>query len=511
VAAVKPFLVALRDAAPLEVIGEMRLDDRLTLARKLALDAATVDDRHLVVHAWHRWRRACVDHLFGDFAFVVTDGDEWFCARDRFGVRPLYYTRSAGALLVSNSLEAILANPQVDAETLDERGVADYLYWGTCEDDEATTYAHIRRVPPAHVMTREGTGRYWSLPLGREPRKDAPRRFEAALKDAVRDRVTAPTAVVFMSGGLDSTTLAALAHEAQPDLQLVAMTSVYRNRIADVEESFAAEAARSIGIPIRFSVLDDWPPFDSIEKALWTAEPGPLLYASSVRAIYAQAARHAPIAMHGHPADGVLHSDLRRSLPRSPLALALALARYTRIKRRLPWFALRELFGQQRKPPPIALPDWFRPSLAPYIVDVPPPHPLQSPMWSNLFEWAHPLQTGAPIELVYPWSDVRVVEAGLELAPFPWLIDKHVLRELLRGRVSETIRTRPKTYVRGDSARVPLRPGPIDVDAAAAYIDPLRFAESCRADAVWTGATLRAAALAYWLRERPHAVRRLRA
>ncbi|HYC59558.1 MAG TPA: asparagine synthase-related protein [Thermoanaerobaculia bacterium] len=508
----KPYLAIFRDDGTCELragrvarigtaslIGEVRLDDRFTLARKLGVHDA--DDRELLLHAWRRWRTECVQHLLGDFSFALHDGEthEAFVARDRFGIRPCYLARIDDALLVSNSLEAILARREVDADTLDDRAVADYLDSGIPSDAEATIYAHVKRLAPAHVLSQGRVRRYWSLNWNRNNqrrRAESPplQEFEAALQHAIADRTTTSSAIVFMSGGLDSTTLAALAHERDPHARILAATSVYRTRAGDVEESFAAEAARSIGIPIRFFALDQWSPLHSLESGEWTAEPGPLLTRSMTRAIYSAVAEHAPVAMHGHPADAVLSADLQLAM--RPLidarrfgAIATALMRYARIKRRVPWFFLRELFASS---PPHA-------------------HPLQSAMWSSLFEWAHPLQTGAPIELVYPWADLRVIDAALALDPFPWLIDKHVLRELLRNRVSESIRTRPKTFFRGDPWRVALTPEqPVDIDAASPYIDVAAFIKAVRESKELNEKSLRVVALAYWLRERPHALEHLR-
>lgn len=179
-------------------------------------------------------------------------------------------------------------------------------------DYEATIYAQVRRLPPAHTLSiRRGSllvRRYWTLPEGQSPRRDAPERLEAALEAAVADRAAKPSAIVFMSGGLDSTSIAALTREQRPNIRLQAFTSVYRTRIADTEEPYAVEAARSIGIPIRLFALDDYAPLDVIEQGLWTADPGPLLTASMTRDIYSVAARDAPVALHGHPADALLFS-----------------------------------------------------------------------------------------------------------------------------------------------------------------------------------------------------------
>lgn len=427
--------------------------------------------------------------------------------RDPFGTRPFYYARRPGALVHSESLETVLAHSDV-ALDLDEHAVADYLAGGILSDPAATIYANIRRLPPAHTMRRDSAGRivierYWTVPpRDPKPRRDAVANLEAALKQAIAERVHGPAAVVFMSGGLDSTLLAALTREVRPDTQLLAGTSVYRTRIADVEESFADEAARSIGIPIRKFVLDDYPPLQALEDDVWTAEPGPMLTAPMTRDIYRQAAEHAPIALHGHPADAVLSVDLTAYLRALPAKQRITeMIRYTIARRRPPYF----FFRPRRPAAPRSIPDWLR------VRREPPQHsddPLESAAWSSYFEWAHPQFTRAPIEVVYPWCDVRVIEAARELEPIPWLVDKHIVREMLRGRVSERIRQRRKSFLGGDPWRAELRG--LEIEAASHFIDPERFRDACRTAGFLSDQTLRAVAFESWLRKLPAAVARLR-
>jgi asparagine synthetase B (glutamine-hydrolysing) len=308
-----------------------------------------------------------------------------------------------------------------------------------------------------------------------------------------------------MSGGLDSTTLAALAREVAPHVNLLAITSVYRSRIDDVEERYAVEAARSIGIEQRSFVLDDYHPLQSLDEGLWTADPGALLTAAMSRDVHAEAVRHAPIAMHGHPADALFAVDLKAHLKSlGTLQLVAALIRYTLARRRLPYFFFRRQRAGAGEAP---RPRW----LLARGYEERAVHPLGSAAWSSYFEWAHPAVTGSPIELVYPWFDERVVEAALALEPVPWLVDKYVVRRLLRGRVSETIRTRRKTYLRGDPWRVTLPvQRSLEIEAAVRFIDPVRFREALRGDRTLSDRALRAVAFEYWLRELPRRVERLR-
>jgi asparagine synthase (glutamine-hydrolysing) len=455
---------------------------------------------------------ASLAHVHTEFSFAIWDAPrrELYCARDRFGVRPFYYARTQQALVFSDSLEAVIAHPNVRIE-LDEGAVADYLNSGVGHDAEATIYAHVRRLPPAYQLRCGEDGRvvlerYWTLPMREsERRRDAVERLETALKSAIADRVTGPAAVVFMSGGLDSTLLAALTREVRPESRLLAGTSVYRRRIADVEEPFAVEAARSIGIPIRAFPLDDYPPLQALDADIWTVEPGPLLTAPMTRDIYRAAAEHAPLALHGHPADAVLSADLTSYLRALPWQQRLAqLLRYTAFRRRPPYFFFRPRRAAVRRAPP----EWLLARRDPPALAV---DPLASPIWSSYFEWAHPLFTRAPIELVYPWCDARVVEAAFALEPIPWLVEKQVVREMLRGRVSERVRRRRKAWLAGDPWRadLPLE-RELEIVAASRFIDPGRFREACHADGCVSDQTLRAVVFESWLRKLPRAVNRFR-
>jgi asparagine synthase (glutamine-hydrolysing) len=449
-------------------------------------------------------------HTEFSFATWDTQRRELFGARDRFGARPFYYARTPHALVFSDSLERVLAHGDVPLD-LDERSVADYLSNGVITDGEATIYANVRRLPPAHTMRCDDRGRivlerYWTPPpRSPKPRSDAVHHLEATLKEAIFDRVKGSAAVVFMSGGLDSTLLAALTREVRPETRLIAGTSVYRTRIADVEEPFADEAARSIGIPIEKFVLDDYPPLQALDAKVWTAEPGPLLTAPMTRDIYRAAAQHAPVALHGHPADAVLSADLASWLRALAPAKRIAeLLRYTIARRRPPYFYFRPQRSAMHSPAP----DWLlaRREPQPRVDD-----PLASAIWSSYFEWAHPQFTHAPIELVYPWCDARVIAAARELEPIPWLVDKRIVREMLRGRVSERVRQRKKSFLAGDPWRAELPDRQfLDIEAASRFIEPHRFRDACTGAGALSDQTLRAVVFESWLRKLPSSVGRLR-
>jgi asparagine synthase (glutamine-hydrolysing) len=477
----------------------------VTIAGEARLDGMNVG----LLEAWQRWGPRFAEELRGEYGFVVWDANEGTltAVRDRFGVRPLYYAEAGASVVVSDALAAMLAVPAIDASVLDDRAVAYYLERAVSLDAAATIYERIRRVPPAHVLTwragRVTLRRYWEphVPERLHRAEEAREALGAALRAAVADRLPpAPSsaAVVFMSGGLDSTAIASLAHEARPDVALSAGTSVYRTRVAESEERWAAEAARAIGIPIHFYPLDSYPVLGAIEEGLWTPEPGPLLTAAMTRDIYTAAAQEATIALHGHPADALFAPDLvpfvRSLLHLGTLPqLVRALTAYTRLQRRLPYFARHAVGG--------AAPETLRPDAV---------RALRSPIWSSYFEWAHPLFTGAPLQLSYPYTDLRVVEAALAAPSIPSLVDKQLLRELMRGRLPEAVRTRRKSVMRADPYVVPRCPPELlRIEAAAQYVDARRFAEMQR-DAPLSDAALRTVLFESWLRQLPRRVRQAR-
>lgn len=204
------------------ITADLRIDNRAELAVQLGIGAAELrelPDSLLVLRAYQRWGEACVDHLLGDFAFAIWDGGRrrLFCARDPIGVRPFYYCNGTGGFTFGSEMKALLALPFVD-RTPDEQWIADFLQ-RTMLDAEATFYASIRRLLPAHliVVSAEGlrTRRYWQPDVGRELRlardEDYVEGFREKLDVAVRRRLRTNFVVgAELSGGLDSAGLCAM-------------------------------------------------------------------------------------------------------------------------------------------------------------------------------------------------------------------------------------------------------------------------------------------------------------
>jgi asparagine synthase (glutamine-hydrolysing) len=173
----------------------------------------TKSDTEVVVAAYAEWGPACLERFIGMFAFAIWDGRTLFLARDRLGEKPLFWTRHDGRFLFASEIKALLA--EVPAEpAIDER----FAVLEAAIEPE-TLFKGIFSLEPAHWLTFDGhgvkTGRYWSLPEGpldERPEAEIAEELGALLADAVRLRLRSDVPVgLFLSGGLDSSLLAALA------------------------------------------------------------------------------------------------------------------------------------------------------------------------------------------------------------------------------------------------------------------------------------------------------------
>ena len=215
-----------RRADDLAIAAWARLDDRRALASTLGVSHC-VADRELILCAYRRWGVECPRHLLGDYAFAIFDGrrQRLFCARDHAGVRPLYYAQAKSGFVFASAVESVLAGPDVDPE-LDDATVATYLKfvgWGTGTASR-TFFRAVRMLPAGHSLVvdrgrhavRSRLWRHWVPENAPTLAPAAAGDFAAAFLDlyatAVRERLAGEDLVgVHLSGGLDSSSVAALA------------------------------------------------------------------------------------------------------------------------------------------------------------------------------------------------------------------------------------------------------------------------------------------------------------
>ncbi|MFF9525503.1 N-acetylglutaminylglutamine amidotransferase [Streptomyces achromogenes] len=192
----------------------------------------STSDTEVLLAAYRQWGTACVDRLYGMFAFALVEHrtGRLVLGRDRLGIKPLYLAQTPGRLRFASSLPALLAAGDVDT-SLDPAALHQYLSWHATVAAPRTVLAGVRKLPPATVRVVEPDGtyrehRYWQPSYTRRPEHAGMGAAEwrdavlDALRTAVRRRMVADVPVgVLLSGGLDSSLIVALlADEGQRDL-----------------------------------------------------------------------------------------------------------------------------------------------------------------------------------------------------------------------------------------------------------------------------------------------------
>ncbi|MEO5679882.1 MAG: asparagine synthase-related protein [Acidimicrobiales bacterium] len=270
-------------AREVSVVLDGRLDNRDELLRAISRltglrGPPPTTDAEILLAAYDAWGAAFVPRLLGDFAFALWDGRRrrLLCGRDHLGARPLLY-RVAGQRLAWASAVKPLANLR-GAPTRPNPGmVAEYLASAVTSRHE-TVYEGVYRVPPAHTLTAEGGSvrldRYWDVDPTGEVRHASHAEYAEHLREvltaAVRSRLrTVGPVAAELSGGLDSSTVVAIAQAATGDVRPLSI--VYPGRACDESRWIDALAGRWALDPIK---LPPQPPgsFDFTERARVTGE-----------------------------------------------------------------------------------------------------------------------------------------------------------------------------------------------------------------------------------------------
>lgn len=530
------------------IIADARIDGRAELLRALRARGRQAPDdaphAELILHAYHAFGDAFVDHLIGDFAFALWDArrEKLICVRDHFGVRPFYYCDSGESFLFASDIEALLTDSSV-SRRVDERAVTHFLLLGLCEDEEQTIYRGIRCLPPATRLEVSRIGatrhRYWQLPSAVETRFSSRteyiHRFSELFAESVKDRLPDGPVGVQLSGGMDSTAIAALAAEwSRLSPRSVTGYNVSCRSIEpqDEEEHFARLTAHHLGIPLVCQELGDYPLFArGADPALRTAFP--LSYphlAAHHDTLSGIAASGGRVILSGYSGDAVLaasptyYPDLLRK--GQAIKFVREITHHLRHVRSLKGLGFRSLYRRRRadpawKPP---MPDWLDPVLAgscdahsmwerwwaQHTGAVDAPSMLRLPWIPRQFEATEILKL--PVVGRYPFHDLRLVNFLLGLPPF--LLDrKTILRDAMHGRLPEPVRLRPKTAAPGDYVRKVVTNGKVRANTLGVgaglppQVVPERFAEAwdrycagAGSDSTWASCLLmQTIALGNWL------------
>ena len=213
----------------LRLIFNGEIYNYLELRRELEseFDFKTQTDTEVLLAAYQKWGTNCLDRLLGMFSFVIWDEKEKvaFGARDRFGVKPLFYHRKPdGTLLISSEIKALHA-AGVTAES-DEKMWASYLTFGLYNNSDGTFWKNINSLPPGHLFLWKQDDfkiKCWydlvekvGHEFDRRTDTEVKDEYLALLKDSVRIRFRADVPIgINLSGGVDSSTLLSLVNLVQ--------------------------------------------------------------------------------------------------------------------------------------------------------------------------------------------------------------------------------------------------------------------------------------------------------
>lgn len=179
---------------------------------------STVSDTETILHAYEEWGEECVQRFRGMFAFCIWDSrnESLFIARDRFGIKPLFYANYGGKFVFSSEMKSILSDPGL-GRTIDREALAAYFMFSYIPAP-LTIYSEVKKLLPGHTLVfKDGQvviKQYWDLSFKADRKKseeDFIAEFLDLLKESVRLRLISDVPLgAFLSGGIDSSAVVAL-------------------------------------------------------------------------------------------------------------------------------------------------------------------------------------------------------------------------------------------------------------------------------------------------------------
>lgn len=499
----------------------------------------TTSDTEVLLASYAEKGLDCLANFNGDFAFALDDRKHrrLVLARDRMGVRPLFYTEHEGALFFASEIGALLALPHMTAEV--DPIALDQIFTLWCPIPPRTAFRNIYELPPGHVMTIEDGHRtirpWWKLSFpDRSDVAPAPQfegqveELRALLADATRIRLRADVPVgAYLSGGIDSSVIAALAaRTVTRGLRTFSLTfrsaehdeSAWQRRMAATLDA----EANSVECTTELIAGNLPEVMRHIERPILRTAPVPLhLLSARVRA------RGMKVVLTGEGADEIFagydlfrEARVRRFCGRQPESvrrprLFQRLYPYLPgLKQQSPEYLARFFaFGSETLDDPLyshrprfrstaAAKLFFSAGLRDAIGDYDAAADLASQLPTDFRRW-HPLHQAQYLETAFllpgyilssqgdrvmmanavegrfPFLDHRIVSFAANLSPDAKLLglrEKHILKEAARGLVPTAIIDRPKQPYRApdsESFAAPHTPAYLE-----AVLSPERLAES---------------------------------
>ena len=489
------------------------------------LTLKTQSDTEVLVNLFAQYGEKCLSLLNGQFAVAIWDKAEetLFIARDRVGIRPLFYTISNGALYFSSEIKGLFQNSEVRRELSPENLSQIYTFWTALTP--ATVFRDINELSPGHFLTFSKKGlavtRFWNLGFGNSSAEisvsDALDRFSELFASAVRIRLRADVEVAaYLSGGIDSSTTVAYIKDIEPGI-LNTFSIGFEDKDFD-ETKYQEEAVRYLNTNHRAISCTSREIADAFPRVVWHSETPLTRTAPTPMLILSKLVRdnNIKVVITGEGSDEILagydifrEAIIRRfwaSQPGSSMRPALLKKIYPDIPhlRNASPNILKMFFGYRLEdtanPLYSHLLRWnnsnhikkhFSDQIRETVNDYDPLADLTGRLPESFMDWS-PLARSQWLETTvfmsgyllssqgdrmamansvegrYPFLDYRVIEFCSSLPDrlkLNGLNEKYLLKKLMQGRIPESIVHRPKQPYRAPIRSVFMgkdRPGYVD-------------------------------------------------
>lgn len=249
----------------------------IELRGELGDEFQTRSDTEVVLRAYQRWGSACLGRLRGMFAIAIWDALEQklFLARDRFGIKPLYWTRTKKGFYFGSELKALL--PFLERRAVNDKALSDYFTFQFCLGDK-TLVNGVSQLPAAHYATiapgqELHQMRYWEVHYDidyEHTERWFSERLRELLEDSVRMHLRADVEIgSYVSGGIDSSLLAALARGVRPDENFRAFNGRFTEGANFDESRYAAALADEQNMQLHVADIGEEDFVNHIAKVIW--------------------------------------------------------------------------------------------------------------------------------------------------------------------------------------------------------------------------------------------------
>ena len=477
---------------------------------KLGCEFFTNADTEVVVQAYAQYGTDCLKKFNGQYAIAIWDNKEksLFLARDRVGIRPLFYSKLNGTFAFCSEIKGLFQIPEV-ARKINPKGLAQiFTFWTTITPD--TPFENVYELPPGHFMMVKPEGiavqKYWSLKfpekenLVKKDFNESIEEFRELFEDAVRIRLRADVEVAaYLSGGIDSSVTTAFIHQIEPKI-LNTFSIGFTDKVFD-ETNYQIEASKYFNTNhVAFSCSSEeigesfYNTVKHTEFPVLRTAPTPMyLLSKKVRE------NKIKVVITGEGADEMLagynifkEAKIRRFWARQPQSairplLLTKLYPYLPMMKNSSTNVLKMFFGfklsETENPLYSHLLRWhntsriqnyFSQSLQSELTDYNPINEVYKNLDENFAQWGDLAKTqylessifmsgyllssqgdrmamANSVEGRYPFLDYRVIEYAATLPEdfkLHLLNEKYILKKMMAGKIPESILTRPKQAYR---------------------------------------------------------------